>query len=166
MVENFDAFLRQPSANAEGGEEKSFRGGRELQVLGVLGNRKWWYEWDKTEGDGKDEESKRSDYHENHPLDPKMATELFKSTGLGVLRFQQQLCSGRGRNWKTCKKCEFKHKWHLPLSTASEKFIFSTSQGGLGYPVPIPIIAPELARIWEYEDVSKQFTEEELEEAK
>jgi hypothetical protein len=40
---------------------ESFRGERELQILGVLGNSEWGHERDETEGDGKNERSEGSD---------------------------------------------------------------------------------------------------------
>ena len=44
-----------------GGACESFRGERELQILGVLGNCEWGHERDETEGDGKNERSEESD---------------------------------------------------------------------------------------------------------
>ncbi len=64
----------------------------------------------------------------------------------------------------------YKYAWRLPLSTASDVFIFPVSQGGLGYPVPVTILTQELGayltRCQAHEDVTRQFTKQELEEAK
>ena len=53
---------------------------------------------------------------------------------------------------------------------ASEKFIVPETHAGLGYPVPITIMAQELGshlrRCMAHEDVANQFTEQELEDAK
>ena len=66
----------------------------------------------------------------------------------------------------------YKYAWRLPLSTASDVFIFPVSQGGLGYPVPVTILTQELGtyltltRCQAHEDVTRQFTKQELEEVK
>jgi hypothetical protein len=66
----------------------------------------------------------------------------------------------------------YKYAWRLPLSTASDVFIFPVSQGGLGYPVPVTILTQELGtyltltRCQAHEDVTRQFAKQELEEVK
>ena len=83
----------------------------------------------------------------HHPLDPKMAMELLKNTGIGVFRFSSTVVQLSWQKLEELKKMwiqAYKYAWHLPLSTAPEKFIFKESHAScLGYPVLITIMTQE-----------------------
>ena len=113
------------------------------------------------------------DMLKHHPLTPELALELFMSIGVGVFRFSAALVQWTWRELmelQTIWVQAYKYAWRLPLSTASDVFIFPVSQGGLGYPVPVTILTQELGayltRCQAHEDVTRQFTKQELEEAK
>ena len=87
------------------------------------------------------------DMLKHHPLTPELALELFMSIGIGVFRFSAALVQWTWRELmelQTIWVQAYKYTWRLPLSTASDVFIFPVSQGGLGYPVPITILTQEL----------------------
>jgi hypothetical protein len=107
------------------------------------------------------------DLLKHHPLTPELALELFICIGVGVFQFSAALVQW---TWKELKEMQtiwvqaYKHAWRLPLSSASDVFIFLVSQGGLGYPVPVTILTQELGtyltRCQAHEDVTRQFTKQ------
>jgi hypothetical protein len=109
----------------------------------------------------------------HHPLESKIAKELFHSMAVSVFRF-----SAAQVRWSKAKLDQLRSLWvqaykradHLPKGTASDIFIFPEKRGGEELSTPINIIAQELCnnirRSLVHDDVAKSITVMELQRAK
>jgi hypothetical protein len=76
------------------------------------------------------------DMLKHHPLTPVLALELFMSISVGVFRFSAALVQ---RTWRELMELQtiwvqaYKYAWRLPLSTASDVFIFWDTRCRLRY---------------------------------
>jgi hypothetical protein len=109
----------------------------------------------------------------HHPLESKIAKELFHSMAVSVFRF-----SAAQVRWSKAELDQLRSLWvqaykradHLPKGTASDIFIFPEKRGGEELSTPINIIAQELCnnirRSLVHDDVAKSITVMELQRAK
>jgi len=109
----------------------------------------------------------------HHPLESKIAKELFHSMAVSVFRF-----SAAQVRWSKAELDQLRALWvqaykradHLPKGTASDIFIFPEKRGGEELSTPINIIAQELCnnirRSLVHDDVAKSITVMELQRAK
>jgi len=97
-----------------------------------------------------------------HPLTPELATELFTSKGMGVLRFSAALIEWSESELNDMKRLcvqAYQNAWHLPRLTAGALFIFLKTRAGKESTLPMAVLTQELLlhaeRCMRYDDVIK-----------
>ena len=108
-----------------------------------------------------------------HPLEPEEAVDTFVSEGVGIFRYSAALCRWTEKELMQLQRVwvqAYKLAWHLPEQTANAIFTFPQDCAGLQYPTPLGVLAQELQshlqRSLMHEDVARQITIRELEQAK
>jgi len=89
------------------------------------------------------------DLNKCHPRTPELATELFRSKGMGVFRFSAALIelseSESTNNVKRLCVQAYKNAWYLPRSTASTLFIFPKTHAGKKSTLHMAVLTQELS---------------------